>query len=782
MTTMTCSSSSNKDPPIAKKEKYEMEMFGDLRVDNYYWLRDDSRSNAQMLSYLQDENAYTEFVMSGTKRLEDQIYAEIRGRIKEEDISAPVRRGPYYYYERTLEGKEYVQHCRRLVSNNEAPPSVFDVMPTGPDAPPEHVILDENLKASGHAYYSIGAFKVSPNNKLVAYAEDTKGDEIYSAYVIDAETKTPLEKPLAGVTSNLEWAGDGAWLYITMDATLRPDKVWLHYLGTEKSNDLCLYHEKDDMFSIELEASESKEFLFVASGSKVTRFVFFFDISKPEKGLMPLTPRLDGIDTSVSHRGNHFFILRRSDECFNSELLACPLDNISATTVLLPHRERYEKLVQLFWAAALYISPPLLYSSCGLNPLDVVGFSSPLFLLYSLCGFKALSDSRVSPLSCLFLSVNLLNGDFDSFYRDNDHMIVKIQDVQLFTDHLVVYEREMGLPRITVFDLPPVGEPLERFQGGRHVDFIDPVYSVDPSESQFSSSILRFSYRSLRTPWSVYDYDMNTGISVLKKIETVLGGFDALNYVTERQWATAPDGTQIPISVVYQKNLVKLDGSDPLLLYGYGSYEHCLDPSFKGSRLSLLDRGFIYAIAHIRGGGEMGRQWYENGKLSKKNNTFTDFIACAEYLIEKKYCTKEKLCIEGRSAGGLLIGAVLNMRPDLFKAAIAGVPFVDVLTTMLDPTIPLTTSEWEVKPQKYPAILVTAGLHDPRVMYSEPAKFVAKLRAMKTDDNLLLFKCEQGAGHFSKSGRFEKLQEDAFVFAFIMKTLDMVPTLSSGEK
>ncbi|KAG5521351.1 hypothetical protein RHGRI_033792 [Rhododendron griersonianum] len=699
MTTMTCSSSSNKDPPIAKKEKYEMEMFGDLRVDNYYWLRDDSRSNAQMLSYLQDENAYTEFVMSGTKRLEDQIYAEIRGRIKEEDISAPVRRGPYYYYERTLEGKEYVQHCRRLVSNNEAPPSVFDVMPTGPDAPPEHVILDENLKASGHAYYSIGAFKVSPNNKLVAYAEDTKGDEIYSAYVIDAETKTPLEKPLAGVTSNLEWAGDGAWLYITMDATLRPDKVWLHYLGTEKSNDLCLYHEKDDMFSIELEASESKEFLFVASGSKVTRFVFFFDISKPEKGLMPLTPRLDGIDTSVSHRGNHFFILRRSDECFNSELLACPLDNISATTVLLPHRES-----------------------------------------------------------------------------------VKIQDVQLFTDHLVVYEREMGLPRITVFDLPPVGEPLERFQGGRHVDFIDPVYSVDPSESQFSSSILRFSYRSLRTPWSVYDYDMNTGISVLKKIETVLGGFDALNYVTERQWATAPDGTQIPISVVYQKNLVKLDGSDPLLLYGYGSYEHCLDPSFKGSRLSLLDRGFIYAIAHIRGGGEMGRQWYENGKLSKKNNTFTDFIACAEYLIEKKYCTKEKLCIEGRSAGGLLIGAVLNMRPDLFKAAIAGVPFVDVLTTMLDPTIPLTTSEWEVKPQKYPAILVTAGLHDPRVMYSEPAKFVAKLRAMKTDDNLLLFKCEQGAGHFSKSGRFEKLQEDAFVFAFIMKTLDMVPTLSSGEK
>ncbi|THF94758.1 hypothetical protein TEA_001417 [Camellia sinensis var. sinensis] len=557
-------------------------------------------------------------VVDGTKHLEDQIYAEIRGRIKEDDISAPIRRGPYHYYERTLEGKEYIQHCRCLVSDNGAPPSIYDVLPTGPDAPPEHVILDENVKAQGHAFYSIGAFKVSPNNKLVAYAEDTKGDEIYHVYVIDAETGTCLGKPLVGVTSNIEWAGDDALLYVTMDATLRPEKD-------------CL-------------------------GTKPAEF--------------------------------------------------------------------------------------------------------------------------------------LLGGPSS----------VKIQDIQLFDDHLVVYEREKGLPKVTIYGLPPIGEPLERLQGGRAVDFIDPVYSVDPSESQFSSSILRFFYSSLRTPHSVYDYDMNTGVSVLKKIETVLGGFDALNYVTERQWATAPDGTQIPISIVYQRNIVKLDGSDLLLLYGYGSYEYCLDPGFKASRLSLLDRGFIYAIAHIRGGGEMGRQWYEDGKLLKKQNTFTDFIACAEYLIEKRYCAKENLCIEGRSAGGLLVGAALNMRPDLFKVAVAGVPFVDVLTTMLDPTIPLTTSEWEewgdprkeefyfymksyspvdnIKAQNYPAILVTAGFHDTRVMYSEPAKFVAKLRDMKTDDNMLLFKCEFGAGHSSKSGRFEKLQEDAFIFAFIMKALNMVPPIS----
>ncbi|XP_073302678.1 uncharacterized protein [Primulina huaijiensis] len=681
-------------PPSAKKVKHEMEMFGDLRVDNYYWLRDDSRSDAEVLAHLKRENAYFDHVMSGTKQLEDQIYREIRGRVKEDDISAPLRRGAYYYYKRTLEGKEYVQHCRRPVADIGRPASVHDTMPTGPDAPPEHVILDENVKAQEHGFYVVDAFKVSPNNKLVAYAEDTKGDEIYSINIIDTESQTPVGKPLVGVTSQIEWAGDDALLYITMDEILRPDKVWLHNLGTEQSSNSCLYHEKDERFSLDLAASESKKFLFVASESKMTRFVFYLDISKPENGLINLTQRLDGVETSVSHRGNHFFIKRRSEKCYNSELLVCPLDNTSDTTVILPHRS----------------------------------------------------------------SVN-------------------IQDMQLFSNHLVVYEREDGLPKIIIYRLPAVGESLDRLQGGQTVDYVDPIYSLDPSESQFSSSILRFHYSSMRTPPSVYEYDMNSLISVLKKIEVVLGGFDSANYITERQWATALDGTQIPISMVYRKDLVKFDGSDPLLLYGYGSYEVCIDPYFKASRLSLLDRGFIFAVAHVRGGGEMGRPWYENGKLLKKKNTFTDFIACAEYLIAKKYSSVEKICIEGRSAGGLLVGAVLNMRPDLFKAAVAGVPFVDALTTMLDPTIPLTTSEWEVKAQNYPSILVTAGLNDPRVMYSEPAKFVAKLREMKTDENVLLFKCELGAGHFSKSGRFERLQEDAFTYAFIVKALNMVPAL-----
>ncbi|XP_077231275.1 prolyl oligopeptidase family protein [Tasmannia lanceolata] len=706
------------EPPMAKKVKHEMELFGDVRNDDYYWLRDDSRTNPDVLSYLKHENSYTDFVMAGTKNLEDELYKEIRGRIKEDDISAPVRKGSYYYYERTLKGKEYVQHCRRLISNVGSPPSVYDTMPTGPEAPEEHVILDENIKAQEHEYYRIDTFKVSPNNKLVAYAEDTKGNEIYTVYVIDAETRAPVGKPLQNLTGYLEWAGDETLVYITMDEILRPDKVWSHKLGSDQSSDHCLYHEKDDTFSLDLQASESKKYLFIGSESKNTRFIFYLDVSNQHDGLMVLTPRINDIATSASHRGNHFFIQKRSDEFFNSELLVCPLDNISATTVLLPHRER-----------------------------------------------------------------------------------VKIQDIQLFMDHLVVYERENGLPKVTIYTLPAVGQPVESLQGGRTVDFIDPIYSVDSEESEFSSSILRFSYSSMRTPPSVYDYDMNGGISVLKKIQTVLGGFDTLNYVTERKWAIASDGTHIPISIVYQKNLVKLDGSDPVLLYGYGSYEVCIDPSFSSSRLSLIDRGFIFAIAHVRGGGEMGRKWYENGKLLKKRNTFTDFIACAEYLIENKYCSKEKLCINGRSAGGLLIGAVLNMRPDLFKAVVAGVPFVDVVTTMLDPTIPLTTSEWEewgdprkeefyfymksyspvdnVKSQNYPSILITAGLNDPRVLYSEPAKFVSKLREMKTDTNVLLFKCEMGAGHFSKSGRFEKLQEDAFTYAFMLKALGMVPAISS---
>ncbi|KAK8923930.1 hypothetical protein KSP39_PZI019831 [Platanthera zijinensis] len=697
-----------------------MEMFGDIRVDDYYWLRDDSRSNPKILSYLKAENNYTNQSMSSVKQFEDQLYAEMVARTKEvDDISAPIRRGSYYYYERTLVGKDYKLHCRRHITNDTCPPSVYDVMPTGPEAPAEHVILDGNIKAQGHEHYYIGAFRPSPNNKLIVYAEDTKGDGIYTVYVIDADKGTAIGNPLKGVTSYIEWAGDDALVYITRDEYHRSDKVWSHKLLSDQSSDLCLYHEKDDTFSLDVYASESKQYLFVQSWSYNTQFIMYLDIYKQEGGLMTLTPRIHGIQTKASHSRNHFFIKRTSDEIFNSELVYCPIDNTSETHTLIPHQES-----------------------------------------------------------------------------------VEIDDFQLFSGHLAIYLFENDLPKVIVYSLPQMGEVIGPLQNGRAIDFVDPIYSVYPEESQFSSSILRFYYNSMRTPPSVYDYDMTSGISVLKKIQPVPGGFEPSDYLTERKWAVSTDGTRVPISILYKKNLVKFDGFNPLFMYGYGSYGISIVPGFEAWTFTLVDRGFIYAIAHIRGGEEMGIKWYEDGKLLKKRNTFTDFIACAEYLIENKYGSKEKLCINGGVGnGGLLIGAILNMRPDLFKAAVLDYPFVDVVTSLLDPTIPSTTSEWEelgdprkeeyyyyiksyspvdnVRAQNYPNILVRADFYDTGVLYSEVAKFVAKLRATKTDDNMLLLKCELAKWHFSKSIRFEQMQEDAFTFAFIMKALDMVPPVSS---
>ncbi|KAM0883174.1 hypothetical protein ACQ4PT_031802 [Festuca glaucescens] len=490
-TRCTISSSAGMVPPVASKVPRELVEHGDVRVDNYYWLRDDGRSDLAVLAHLRAENDYTAALMSDAKQLEGEIFAEIRAKIKEDDIEVPVREGHYYYYQRKLAGKEYAQHCRRLVPT-DGPTTVHDVMPTGPDAPAEHIILDKNVKAEGHDYYSIGAFEVGPSGKLVAYAEDTKGDEIYTVFVIDAESGQYVGQPLQGITSDIEWAGDDSLVYVTMDSIHRPDKVWLHNLGSHQSHDICLYHEKDDMFSLGLEVSESRQYLFVQSGSANTNFIFYLDISNQSKELVVLTPRLYGIDTTASHHGNHFYITRRSEEFYNSELVACPLDNIAETTVLLPHRQS-----------------------------------------------------------------------------------VKIQGFQLFENHLAVYERENGLPKATVYRLPALGESFGQLQGGQAIDFVDPAYAVEPGPSQFHSNVIHFYYSSMRTPHSVFEYDMDTGVSVLKKIDTVLGGFNTSNYVTERKWATASDGTQIPISILYRKDTVKLDGSDAMLLYGYGSYEVC---------------------------------------------------------------------------------------------------------------------------------------------------------------------------------------------------------------
>eukprot|EP00250_Pteridium_aquilinum_P010436 c19386_g1_i1 orf=41-2374(+) len=697
-------------PPSAKKVPHKMQLFGDTREDSYYWLRDDNRQDPQVLAYLKEENAYTEVVMADSKKLQDELYKEIRGRIQEDDMKVPLRKGPFFYYEKTLKDQQYTQHCRRKIVGGEGPGDVKEIMETGPDAPEEQILLDENTEAAKYEFYSVGAFELSPDHKLLAYGEDTKGDEVYTVYVVDINTGKRAGEPLCEVTENLKWIDNDTLVYITQDDLHRPFKVWRHKLGAQQSEDVLLYHEKNEEFYLELSKSESQEFLFVSSSSKTTQFVLYLKIDDASQEFRPLTPHVTGTDFSVTHRGGHFFIQKRNAEVYNSELLICRVESMSDTHVLLPHRPS-----------------------------------------------------------------------------------VKLQEVQAFKDHLVVFERQTGLLNAVVYTLPPVGEALTALPAGHRIEFSESAYMIEPMESNFFSPVLRYGYSSLRTPLSVYDYDMNTGECVLKKIEPVLGGFNADNYVTVREWATAPDGTQVPISIVYRKNIVKLDGTDPLFLYGYGSYEVCIEPEFRSNRLALIDRGFVYAVAHIRGGGEMGRKWYEHGKLLEKKNTFTDFIACAEHLLKHNFGARDKLCINGRSAGGLLMGAVLNMRPDLFKVVVAGVPFVDVLTTMLDASIPLTTAEWEewgdprkeefyyymksyspvdnVEAQQYPNILITAGLNDPRVAYWEPAKFVAKLRDKKTDNNLLVFKCEMGAGHFSKSGRFDKLEEDAFTYAFILKCL-----------
>lgn len=499
--------------------------------------------------------------------------------------------------------------------------------------------------------------------------------------------------------------------------------MWRHVIGTDPSQDVCVFHEEDDAFYVGLGASRSEKMLFIHSGSAVTSDVRYLKSDDPNGEWKVVKPREQEVEYSASDRGDHMFIVIRDEKRPNSEVLVAPLDNLQNTTVLVPHRDD-----------------------------------------------------------------------------------VKIEHVEISKDFLISFERRDGLQQAVVYALPENLAMPTSLENGSPIAFDEPAYELSAgSQGDFDSPLLRFHYTSLTTPDTVIDYNMRTAARATKKVQPVLGGFDSTKYKTERLWASAPDGVKVPISLVYRTDLAKLDGTDPLLLNGYGSYEICNDPDFRSTRLSLIDRGFVFAIAHVRGGGEMGRRWYETGKYLSKKNTFDDFIACAEHLIAKKYTSSSRLCIEGRSAGGLTMGASINQRPDLFEAAILGVPFVDCLTTMLDETIPLTVIEWEewgnpnekeyydymksyspvdnLKATRYPNILVTAGLHDPRVGYWEPAKYVAHLRNLKTDDNLLLLKCEMGAGHFSQSGRFDRLKEVAVDYAFLLKCMGMLskPCVPSGK-
>ncbi|HUU46257.1 MAG TPA: S9 family peptidase [Acidobacteriota bacterium] len=675
-------------PPVAKVAPKADTLFGDVRVDDYFWLRE--KTNPEVIAYLEAENAYTEAVTAHTQVLQDQIYQEMVGRIKETDLDVPVKIDDYYYYTRSEEGKQYKINCRKKGSLDA----------------PEEILIDQNEFAGARDYFDLGIYRVSPNHQLLAYGIDTAGNELYTIRIKDLATGRLLTDEIPNASTDCEWANDNKTIfYSTLDEAHRPYKLWRHVLGGNPADDALVYHEEDDAFFLGIGKTKSRAYLLLSLGSIASSEVRFLDAGKPTGSFRVIQPREKNHEYDVAHHGNRFYITT-NDGARNFRLVSTPVRKPSKENWkdVLPHRED-----------------------------------------------------------------------------------VKVDGAEAFANHLVVYERKDGLKQIHI---------LNPADGSDHyVTFPEPVYTYQGSSNpDFNTNLVRFTYTSLVTPRSVFDYNMDDQSRDLKKEYEVLGGYDRAQYQSARILATAPDGVEIPISLVYRKDITPTAGN-PLYLYGYGSYGYSMEPRFSSNRLSLLERGFIFAIAHVRGGGEMGRWWYEDGKWLKKKNTFTDFIACAEHLVAQGYTSPEKLVMSGGSAGGLLVGAVVNMRPDLFKVMVAEVPFVDVVNTMLDESIPLTVVEFDewgnpkeeeyyhymksyspydnVEAKDYPHMMITAGLNDPRVQYWEPAKWTAKLRARKTDDNLLVFKTEMGAGHGGSSGRYDYLKDLAFEYAFILDRLGM---------
>jgi oligopeptidase B len=592
----------------------------------------------------------------------------------------------------------------------------------------EQVLIDLNLEAEGLDYLRMGNFAVSPDHSLLAFALDTDGSETYALRVKDLASGDLLPDRIENTYYGLEWGNDNRTLYYTtLDPAQRPFKLHRHRLNEDASNDEVIYHEEDERFFLQLYKAKSERYIFCALGSAVTSEVYAIDADDSDGQPILLQPRVQDMEYFVTHHrnqaGEERFLILTNWEAENFRVMSAPVD--------APARENWRQLIP--------------------HSADVM-----------------------------------------------------LDQVEPFQDFLVIWERESGLTHIRIQDLSDGAFFAGEESASHRVEQLEQVYTVFPGQNpEFTSHTLRYRYTSLVSPPTVFDYDMRDRARTLRKQDEVKG-YDPAAYTTERIWATAPDGVRVPISFVYPADL-KTDGQNPCLLIGYGSYGMSYDPSFSSNHVSLLQRGFVVAYAHIRGGGEMGRQWKEDGKYLKKKNTFTDFIACAETLIDRNYTSSQRLVISGRSAGGLLMGTVTNLRPDLFAGVVAGVPFVDIVNTMLDATIPLTVIEWEewgnpadpeyyhymksyspydnVEAKNYPAILATAGLNDPRVQYWEPAKWVAKLRACKTDNNPLLLKTEMGAGHFSKSGRYDYLEEVALEYAFILDTTDSVPSSyrSSGR-
>lgn len=687
--------SSGAKPPVAEKIPHEFKENGGSRNDDYYWMKlSDAQKNAEkkdeqttkVLNYLTAENDYLKAELKHTEALQEKIYKEIVGRIKQTDESVPYKDNGYWYYTRYEDGQEYPIYCRKK----------------GDLSAKEEILLNVNEMAKGHSYYSINGLEVSEDNKLLAYAEDSVSRRRYTVYVKDIATGKLVDTPIPNTEGYVTWANDNKTFFYTKKDSLTLRSRWIvrHQLGADYKKDVNVFEETDDTFYTGIYKTKSNKFLVIQSTSTLTSDYQILDANKPLGKFANFTPRERGLEYSIDHHQDKFLVVTNLD-ARNFRLMETP-------------DTKTEK-----------------------------------------ANWKEKIAHRADTL---------------------------LQGIEVFKDYIVLSERAKANNLMRIID---------HKTGKKHyLDFGEPAYTVFPStNAEFDTDVLRYGYTSLKTPNSTYDYNMKTRERKLLKQTEIVGGYNPDDYITERVWATADDGTEIPMSIVYKKGIEK-NGSNPTLIYGYGSYGASTDPTFSSSRLSLLNRGFVYAIAHIRGGQEMGRQWYDDGKMFKKKNTFTDFIDCSEYLISEKYTNPDKLFAMGGSAGGLLMGAVVNMRPELYKGVVAKVPFVDVITTMLDKDIPLTTGEFDewgnpenpesymymleyspydqVKAQNYPNMMVTTGLHDSQVQYWEPAKWVAKLREMKTDNNKLYLRTNMETGHGGTTGRFKIYKETAQEFAFMI--------------
>ncbi|MBC7885890.1 MAG: S9 family peptidase [Saprospiraceae bacterium] len=681
--------------PVAERKPEKLVIHGDTRIDNYYWMKlSDEQKNAKspdaqtqkVLDYLHAENAYREKMMSHTDSFQTRLFEEIKGRIKQTDMSVPYKENGYFYITRFEEGKEYPIHSRKKETLES----------------PEEILLNVNDLAVGHEYFAIGGRTVSPDNKILAYGEDTVSRRQYTIRFKDLTTNALLSDVIPTTTGGVTWGNDNKTVfYSKQDAALRSYKIFRHTLGTPVKEDKLIFHEKDDTYGTYIYKSKSKKYLIIVSSATLSQEYQILEADNPTGSFRMFHPREHKLEFDISHYGDKWYIRTNKDGAENFKIMTTP-ENATG-------KDNWKDLL--------------------------------------------------------------------TYNKD-----ILIEGIDLFKDHMVVSERTGGITKIKIRPWDGKNE--------HYIGFKEESYTVGTTiNPDFETDLLRLDYTSLTTPNTTYDYNVKTKKLELLKQQEVIGTFNADDYISERQMVKATDGTMVPLSIVYKKGFKK-DGTRPFLLNGYGSYGYSSDPYFSSVRLSLLDRGFGFAIAHVRGGQEMGRQWYENGKFLKKKNTFTDFIDCGDYLVKEGYVAKDKLFANGGSAGGLLMGAIMNMRPDLWKGIVAAVPYVDVVTTMLDESIPLTTGEFDewgnpkdksyydymksyspydnVVVQSYPATLITTGYWDSQVQYWEPAKWIAKLRELRTDKNPLLMYCNMDTGHGGASGRFKKYKEVAMEYAFML--------------